>query len=244
MRPRIALTRGESDPDRYRGALQAAGADVLEIRAGTPLGQEATANPEIVIAMVDGLVLSGGRDVHPRVYGERDVHSTVVVDADRDGMELMLCRTAIALRLPLLGICRGLQVMNVVGGGTLWQDLPALRPGTAVHMEASSHRDRRRRLHTATPMPDTLSSRIIGMDLLPVNSIHHQAVRSPAPGFRVGALAPDGVVEAIEAEAAQFAIAVQWHPEELREEDARHAALFAALCRAAVIPRPSSGASH
>ncbi len=233
VRPRIGLTRGDTPPSKYHRALLTVGADVIEFHAASAEGRFATWAPGTALAHLDGLMLSGGGDVAPDLYGESDVHPTVFVDPSRDRLELALCTAALIRGVPILGVCRGMQVLNVSAGGTLWQDLHALRPGTAAHSEPIGTRDRRRRLHTIKTTAGTLMERLLGGAPVAVNSIHHQAVRSPAPGLRISALAPDGVVEAVEAIGAPFVVGVQWHPEEIWEEDARHAVLFSSFYYAA-----------
>jgi putative glutamine amidotransferase len=141
--------------------------------------------------------------------------------------------------MPLLGICRGIQLLNVAAGGTLWQDIPSQCPQALRHMDDGHGRERRRLLHSVEVAPTSAAAGLLGGGALPVNSIHHQAVRRVAPGLRVAAMAPDGIVEAIEVPGHPFAMAVQWHPEDLWIQDRRQAALFAGFCdaaRAAVSP--------
>lgn len=233
MKPRIGVTRGTSPVLAYRRALEAAGAEVVELGPETMLARAADLDPQAALEGLDGLLLPGGADIDPRLYGEREVHPSVRVTPERDRLELGLARAALARGLPVLGICRGIQTLNVAAGGDLWQDLPSQYPGALVHKEPDEDRDRRRLLHPVTLSPDSLTGRLLDCRELPVNSIHHQAVRRVAPGFRVVATAPDGVVEAIESTEAPFVLGVQWHPEELWEDHRTHARLFAAFCRAA-----------
>jgi putative glutamine amidotransferase len=227
MRVRIWIPCGTRGAEAYARALRALGAEVIELPAASFDG----AVPAVLDA-ADGVLLPGGPDLAPRVYGEDEAHPTVEVDAARDRMDLGLCRGALARGIPVLGVCRGVQVLNVAAGGTLWQDLPGLRPGSLLHMEGPG-RDRRRRLHLVQTRAGTRTAAALRSGACAVNSIHHQAVRGVAPRFLVGAVAPDGVVEAVEGPGPTLALGVQWHPEELWEADPRHAALFAALYAAA-----------
>ena len=212
----------------------------MELRTGTPAAEAVAAAPAQALAELDGLLLPGGDDIGAAWYGADHVHPSLRVDAARDRLELALCAAALGSGVPVLGICRGIQVLNVAAGGTLWQDIPDLRPGSCVHAHAGGFRHSR--LHTVRPLPGTRLGALLGGEPLAVNSIHHQAVRAVAPGFRVAARAPDGVVEAIEIPGEAFALGVQWHPELLWAEEPAQAALFCALgaaarLRAAARPR-------
>lgn len=173
---------------------------------------------------IDGLILTGGLDIHPRFYGECELHpETEATEERRDAHELALARAAVARDLPVFGICRGLQLLNVALGGTLHQHLP-------------NHRQEPHTSETAHPLrlaPGSRLSRILGdADMLAVNSHHHQAACSGAPGLLVSARDEDGVVEALEKPDARFVLAVQWHPENLFAADTASRALFAAFAAA------------
>jgi putative glutamine amidotransferase len=183
---------------------------------------------------LDGLLLPGGADVDPSRYAAPAHPALGDVDPALDAADLALARWAFEDGKPLLGLCRGLQVINVAFGGTLYQDLPSERPNGLDH--ATRPPDRYRPVHEVALEPSGELARLLGAERLPVNSTHHQAVREPAPGWRVAARAPDGVVEAIEPAAPRpgFVLAVQWHPEELWPRGDRAAArLFEALVAAA-----------
>jgi putative glutamine amidotransferase len=232
MAPTVLVTRGARPVDPYRRALEWAGARVVEVATGTPAAQRAREDPEGFLAPFDGLLLPGGADIAPHRYGQTSVHPTVTIDAERDELELALARAAVAQGLPVLGICRGIQTLNVALGGTLWQDLPSEHPSAVRHRDPAPA-DRRRLLHPVAIRAGTLLHRILGREQLWVNSLHHQAVRDLAPGLRPCAEAPDAIVEGAEAPDRPFVLGVQWHPEELWDADPAHAALFAAFCRAA-----------
>ena len=167
---------------------------------------------------VGGLLLAGGEDVDPAHYGETRHPKVVEIDAARDKIEIALVKEARARRLPILGICRGIQVMNVACGGSLVQDIPSQVTGAIEHELSVPPHQPFDLAHEIWMDKDTLLARLMndrlaGADSCNVNSRHHQAVKQVAPGFRVSATAPDGVIEAIEDPEAGFCVGVQWHPE-------------------------------
>ncbi|CAN5762314.1 gamma-glutamyl-gamma-aminobutyrate hydrolase family protein [soil metagenome] len=171
-------------------------------------------SPAAIAALVDaccGLVLSGGEDVHPSRYGEQPSPALGQVEPLRDEMEFHAVECATAREIPIFGICRGLQVLNVYFGGTLYQDIASDRPGELLrHQQAQPWSER---THDAHVLPDSLLHRVVGEDHLRINSFHHQAVKHLAPGMRVVARADDGLVEAIERPDYPWLLGVQWHPE-------------------------------
>ena len=166
---------------------------------------------------LDGLLLAGGEDVHPRHYGEAIHEKCGQRDNARDTVELTLARWALAEGLPVLGICRGIQVLNVAAGGTLYQDIASQVPGSLKH-DCWPDYPRNYLAHQVTVNGDSFLAAVLGQSRVAVNSMHHQAVKDLAPGFRVVARAPDGLIEAIEGHDHPFALGVQWHPEELVED--------------------------
>lgn len=185
------------------------------------------------VARLDGLLLTGGRDVDPRHYGEEPHPKLGEVDPAKDALELAAVRAARALGVPMLGICRGTQTLAVAFGGALYQDLPSQLTGAMRHEQRV---DKRMTSHRVEVEPGTRLAGVLGgAGSLWVNSYHHQAVKRVPDGFRVAARAPDGVVEAIEAadERHGWVLGVQWHPEGLWRRDEAAARLFAALVAAA-----------
>lgn len=217
----------------YRGALEAAGAMVVEIEAGTPYAAQAVADPAALLATCSGLLLPGGPDIDPRIYGDAQTLPSVEVAADRDVLDLALAQAALSQGLPVFGVCRGIQVLNVAAGGTLWQDIPSQRPSRVQHREPAEGRDRTHLLHSVDLVTGCMLQQILGRVSLQVNSIHHQAVRALGSGLVGTAIAPDGIIEGLEAPRHPFACAVQWHPENLWQVHPIHARLFAAFTAAA-----------
>jgi putative glutamine amidotransferase len=180
---------------------------------------------------VDGILLPGGEDIDPARYGEPLHERCGAITSDRDEMELTLAQWAVAERKPLLAICRGIQVLNVALGGTLFQDIKAQVPGALNHTWYPDY-PRDRLSHQVEVIPQTDLARIVGDVALPVNSLHHQAIKDLACGLVVTARAPDQIIEAVEADGHPFALGVQWHPEELAACDERAQGLFNALVTA------------
>jgi putative glutamine amidotransferase len=167
---------------------------------------------------LDGLMLTGGDDVAPSRYGEPKLDVVVEAGPERDDFEIALVKEARARDLPILAICRGIQVMNVAFGGSLVQDIPSQIPGAVEHKLAVPLHPSFAFAHEVWFEKDSLLGRLLSerlgdTDSCEVNSRHHQAVKQVASGFRVSGTAPDGVIEAIEDPAARFCLGVQWHPE-------------------------------
>lgn len=234
MALRIGLTGGRksvSGPDRpedkptrdYWEAITAAG--------GTPIVLTPTDGLEAarLLADLDGLLFMGGEDISPSMYGEAPVPELGPTDADRDALEKALFDYAWHhTDLPILGICRGLQFMNVALGGTLYQDLPTQRPGDIDHAQ----RDRRdEHVHGLKVSTETAFGRLLA-PTVGINTLHHQAIKDLAPGLIPVAWSPDGVIEAVVAEAYPFRAAVQWHPEVLAPWDPAAQAIFKAFLAA------------
>jgi putative glutamine amidotransferase len=173
---------------------------------------------EEALSGLDGLMMTGGDDVSPHRYGEPPHPAVVEVDAERDEFELGLAVAARARDLPVLAICRGVQVLNVAYGGTLVQDIPTQVTGALLHKLSVPPHQPYSLAHEVWLEKDSLLStlmreRLNDLDTCEVNSRHHQAVKVVASGLRVSATAPDGVIEAVEDPGARFCLGVQWHPE-------------------------------
>ena len=163
---------------------------------------------------LDGIVFPGGADVAPHEYGEEPIDDLNVVEASRDRTELVLARWAFADDLPVLGICRGQQVLNVALGGSLWQDLRHQGVTPVEHSDADG-RARTALMHRVRLDPASRLAQLIDETDIAVNSLHHQAVKTIAPQLRVTGKSEDGVIESLESDDRRFLIAVQWHPEEI-----------------------------
>jgi putative glutamine amidotransferase len=181
--------------------------------------------------LLDGLLLPGGEDIDPAFYGEARHEKCGKISLERDETELALARWAMEEGKPLLAICRGIQVLNVALGGSLYQDIQAQVPGAQRH-DWYPNLPRDRQSHILEIVPQTRLAELSGTTSLPVNSLHHQSIKEAAPGLVVVAHAEDGIVEAVEAPDHPFALAVQWHPEELAANDGRAQRLFDAFVEA------------
>ncbi len=211
---------------RYIRAIEELGGIPLIL----PLVAEAAARRRL-LDQVDGLLLTGsGPDLPPRLYGERQRYKFPLVSARRADFELELVRLARARDLPLLGICGGMQTVNVACGGSLFQDIPSQVEDALNHRQKSKAT---RLSHPVIVAARSLLKRVVGQARIMVNSSHHQSVKQIAPSLSSSAVAPDGVVEAIESPAHRFLLAIQWHPEFLFDRHRVHRRLFEALIHAA-----------
>jgi putative glutamine amidotransferase len=186
-------------PASYADAVFAAGGEPVLLPTGSGTAE--------IVARLDGLVMAGGADVDPAHYGSTPGAHTVGLRPDRDAAELAVLQAALARDLPLLAICRGMQLLNVTLGGTLVQHLPDV-PGTGCHQQAPGVYAQRQ----VRTEPDSRLDRLLG-PTAPVDCHHHQALDRIAPGLTASAWAEDGVVEAVEAAGRRFCLGVQWHPE-------------------------------
>lgn len=178
----------------------------------------------------DGLLLTGGGDVDPARYGEAAIPETQEPSQPRDEVEIAIAQSALAERIPVLGICRGIQLLNVACGGTLYQDIHTQVPGARNHN--LTNRVRGSKAHPVSIEAGSLLARATGVTQHEVNSFHHQSVKGPGKGVRIIARAPDGVVEAIEVTAYPFGLGVQFHPERMYTTDPVMRRLFEAFVAA------------
>jgi putative glutamine amidotransferase len=208
-------------PLGYVSALSAAGAQ--------PILLPPSEGSEEILAIADGLIFSGGPDLDPSLYEQEPAAETVHLAPERDNPELELILAAVARDLPVLGICRGMQVLNVALGGSLIQHLPAV-VGHDGHATAPGHFD----THPVTIAPGSRLGDVLGEHAV-VHSGHHQGIADVGAGLVVSARAPDGAIEAIEMVERRFVVGVLWHPEEGQDQR-----LFAAMVEAAAAAPTSS----
>lgn len=187
---------------------------------------------ERVLGALDGLLLSGGADVAAYHYGETQHEKVDGVDEERDATELALLKVALAQDMPIFGICRGIQVLNVAMGGTLIQDLPSQAPSSIAHRQSDNNIPRNCPSHPIRIVSDSRLRRIVGVGEMQTNSFHHQAIKNLAPGLVVTATAPDNVIEAVEGPNHRYLLAVQFHPEETAPNDEKSRRLFEAFVAA------------
>ena len=190
---------------------------------------------QVAIQQMDGILLPGGGDIEPTVYQGRRHQTVSGIDKDRDRVEMTVARTAVAQQKPLLAICRGMQVLNVALGGSLWEDVELLMP-EAMHHEFVHTHPRNYLAHNVSIEPDSFLARQLGRTETAVNSLHHQGVRRLATDLRATAFAPDGLIEGVEVSDHPFAVGVQWHPENLIHNAPHMLGLFQGLVAAASQP--------
>ncbi len=201
---------------------------------GLPVMLPLTSDPgelDQITETCQGILFTGGQDVSPSVYGEPVSFSNVVTCCKRDEMELALLQKAMEKDLPVLGICRGIQLFNAALGGTLYQDLPSQHPSNTVHAMRPPYDQP---AHMVELLPDSALFSLLQKNEIPVNSYHHQAIRTLAPSLKAMAVSSDGLIEAVEIPEKSFFWAVQWHPEfswKTSADSRRIFAAFADACR-------------
>jgi putative glutamine amidotransferase len=220
-KPVIGITKCSRTAD-YVESVRKAGGDPLVLDWGAGSVDEA-------LERADAVLLTGGPDVDPACYAAMPHPLTKTAEAERDRFEIELAAKALEQDRPVLAICRGMQVLNVATGGTLVQDIPSELRTDVTH----DVKDPKNAVaHWVTVQPQTRLARLLGSTEVAVNSRHHQAVRTTGNGLIVTAVAPDGVIEALERPGARFCVAVEWHPENF-VESGEFLSLFRALVDAA-----------
>jgi len=228
MRPIIGITpdfnsgnlKGFSSRGEPTYFLRARYVDAIRDMGGIPFILPITGDPKLrsdLLGRIQGLLITGsGPDLDPRLYGEAQTARFKIMSRERADFELGLARQALRRDRPVLGICGGLQLLNVALGGTLVQDIAHQVRGALKHQQETAAT---RLSHRIAVLPNTVLRRILGRDALKVNSSHHQAPKRVAPGMIVNAVAPDGIIEGLESTRHRFVIGVQWHPEFLYGRD-------------------------
>jgi putative glutamine amidotransferase len=216
----------------YLSALVEAGAAPVLIPPGTP-----ASHIDTLVQRLDGLLFSGGVDIDPIRYGQSPHPKLGDTSPRRDELELTLASIAFTHDLPVLGICRGIQLLNVATGGTLTQHLPGEETGQLRHDCFFPKFPRDRLSHTVDLTPSSTAASVMGAAQLQVNTMHHQGIDRLGDGWRAVGLSPDGLIEAIELPGHPFALAVQWHPEQLTAYPEHGLKLFSALVEASRRPQ-------
>jgi putative glutamine amidotransferase len=230
LKPLIGIptrTQDEGDLRRYTGLATYTRA--IDLAGGAPVLIPLGLNDDTLRAIfsrLDGLLLQGGVDIHPNEYGESVEPYCGEIDPERDRIELTISRWALEGQTPILGICRGIQTLNIAGGGSLYQDIPAQLEDKLTHQHIKGN-PYDYLAHTIEIDPDSRLAHALGTTQLQVNSLHHQGLKQLAPGFHIVARAPDGIIEGIETnDPKRFVLGVQFHPEWMIDSDARMLGIF------------------
>ena len=227
MKPLIGLS---ASLDGVTVKIQRENIRAIEISGGIPVIIPYYEQEESILTLVDsldGLLLTGGGDIDPHLFGEEPIPSLDSITPDRDWLESILIKRFMQDKKPILGICRGCQILNVVAGGGMYQDIYSQY--TADLLQHTQQAPRDHASHWVTIEKGTLLSQIVGEEKVRVNSFHHQAVHPLAPDFILSAKSADGIIEAFESTLHPFVVGVQWHPEDLFASRLEAKRLFAAF---------------
>lgn len=200
-------------PNNTRYSIDTGFSEGILEAGGIPLMLPATTDEAILrqcLAQCDGIIFAGGCDIDPSCYEEERIPECNASSLLRDESEMLMMKLALEADIPILGICRGSQMINVVMGGTLYQDIPSQLNTSVVHKQAISGG---KPTHSVSILPDTPLAQLLGKTELMVNSYHHQCIKDAAPGMQIMAKAQDGVIEAFCFPEKRFLWGVQWHPE-------------------------------
>lgn len=200
--------------------------DVIEKSGGIPLLLPFVNNEETVCAFVelcDGFMFTGGKDVEPKRYGEETSDGCGIIQVHRDFLEFAVFSKVVKTQKPILGICRGMQVINVGLGGTLYQDIANGFCTSILHKQTEPKSEPS---HSVRVEKDTPLYALTGKEIIPANSFHHQAVKTLGSGLEIMALAEDGIIEAVYSSGRQYIRAYQWHPERLFGIDTQNRLIF------------------
>jgi putative glutamine amidotransferase len=227
----IELRAGNDVLRAYRAAIEKHSGQVVSFS-----GDEPHSLIEFKYRHIDALLIPGGLDLHPSLYGEVSRPELEKTDQDFDRFQKFIVNRALHDNLPILAICRGMQLLNVLRGGSLYQDLPTQHPvsGLVSHRNKINGVTEPEFSHDIVILPETRLSEIMGMGLFKVNTTHHQAARRIGKNLKIIAVSPDGVVEGLECTVNDFVVGVQFHPERLLEYDQKWGKLFKAFLSAAL----------
>jgi putative glutamine amidotransferase len=214
--------------------------NAVMLSGGTPLvvpNIEGEENLDTLVSLADGILFSGGEDVHPRYFNEDIKAGNMTICERRDSFELGLAAKLLPLGIPLLGICRGMQLLNIAAGGNIYQDIGTQYDTSIRHSNPGG--SKADIVHRVRVQEATRLGSLYGNIIKEVNSFHHQAVKELAPGFRAAAYSEDGLVEAFELEGDRFLVGVQWHPEMLFEKYPEELVLFRSFIESAKVYKMS-----
>lgn len=241
-KPLIGVTAGEiHDRDHPWTPLAYAQSrtytDSVIVGGGVPVIVPLTDDTSIMdefFARIDGWLFAGGNDLEPTLYGQKTGVHVKDFSQVRDTQEVYLMKKALASQKPILGICRGMQLMNVLRGGTLYQDIATELPGKQDHLRSSKERAIEQFAHQLKLDPDSRLASIVGSGTIPSNTHHHQAIKELGEGFVATAWAEDGIIEAIEDRSLPLLLGVQPHPESMLRVEPRWKNLFISLVEASM----------
>ncbi len=226
MRKAIIGIAANQDKDYKEYRLNKSYLDAIISAGGLPVVLPIVSDESIIkeyIKVLDGLLLTGGADPDPLIYGENSLPFMGSIDPLRDNFELQVFKYAFRADLSILGICKGIQIINIAMGGTLYQDLHSQRKGVLKHNQEAPNWYP---THSVSIEADSYLNQIVKKGKMEVNSIHHQSVKDVSPKFLVSAKAEDGVIEAIELKEKRFVMGVQWHPETMWEKSQENFNIF------------------
>lgn len=235
-KPIIGITPSPMDDTQSHGSFTRYAAattytEAIEAAGGVPIViPPQIGNIEEILGVVDGLLLSGGGDIDPQRYGDSEMHETTYgIHGLRDELELALVRAAVERDIPMLCICRGIQILNVALGGTLIQDVPDQYSTQVEHAQQNAGVTKEDPSHVVNATPGSLLEQTYGTTTIEVNSFHHQAIKEVAPELQINGLAADEVVESVNRPGNAWILGVQWHPEMMFRAHPEHLKPFAAL---------------
>ena len=226
MKPRIGITCSvENKNSGFYAKLHYRNIDVISKAGGLPIILPYTGGEgEEYLDILDGIYFTGGIDVNPMFFGEDPIYGIGSTNIESDKFEIELYKKAVRIDLPMLGVCRGMQVINVAAGGTIYQDLSTQLPNCICHRQVGSPVSDY--FHKVLIKENSKLYNIYKNKDIYTNTFHHQAVKEVAPGFKITAKTRDGVIEAIESINNRYIIAVQWHPERMYYAHDEHFEIF------------------